>query len=165
MKQNQNDRVSFSFGMKLSLPTKYESADFHVSMTSDVEETESTEGAFNRVKNEVNTYVNKLYSQIRESETGLLDDKLENEENVQTSAQTSKQVTTEKDTRSAPRDRKLLRKQIKEAFLVLEAQKKVTKSAFKAEYLSNKKIDELSDMEVEPVFNKIIKNFPELGLT
>lgn len=147
-----NDRVSYSFGMKLSLPTKYESADFHISLTSDVADGETNEQALNRVKAEVLKYANDSYRDIRSSDDGL------------TQGKTVQPVEKEL---AAPKvkvqDVKSLRKQIKLGFGVLESQKKVTKADFIQNYLNNKKVDELSDTEVTDTYNKIKLNFKELG--
>lgn len=146
----QSDRISFSFGMKLSLPTKYESADFHVSLTSDVNEGETNEQALNRVKAEVLKYANNSYKAIRASEDGL-----------QATPEVAKEVAAPK---AKVQDVKSLRKQIKSAFSVLEAQKKIVKAEFVTNYLNNKKVDELTEDEVTNTYNKIKTNFTELGL-
>ena len=156
----QNDRVSFSFGMKLSLPTKYESADFHISLTSDVGLGENLDQALARIKAKIADEAYKLYNQIRDSETGLLGEQSKNTGNVSTPAK----VQTEQTVPSKAKDTKVLRQQIKSAYAVLEAQKKITKTDFVTQYLLGKKTDELKDEEVNQVINKLKTNFKELGL-
>ncbi len=156
----QNDRVSFSFGMKLSLPTKYESADFHISLTSDVLPSETIDQALARIKSAVADQSYKLYNQIRDSETGLINEQSKNEGNVSEPAK----VQTEQTVPPKAKDPKVLRQQIKSAYAVLEAQKKITKTDFVTQYLLGKKTDELKDEEVNQVINKLKTNFKELGL-
>lgn len=155
MSDKSTDRVSYSFGMKLSLPTRYESADFHVSLTSDVQPGETPAQAFNRVKAEVQEYAARSYTQIRETETGLPDSESKNTGDVAVPAPAAQPKLV---------DPKVYRQQIKTAFSVLEAQKKITKSDFVKNYLNNKKTDDLSDAEVSETLNKLKLNFKELGL-
>ena len=58
------DRVSYSFGMKVSL-AKYESADFHISLSSDVGDGESVEEAFERCKKQVEDESEKKFDELR----------------------------------------------------------------------------------------------------
>lgn len=165
MNQNQPqtpERVSFSFGMKLSMPTKYESADFHVSLSSDVNPFETSVQAFTRVKREVEVYAELAYQQIRASEEGF-----PGTASVPKSAnESSNQKNVPEPVKAAakPTDLKVLRRQIKAAFGTLEAQKKVTKTDFVNKYLFNKKTDELSELEVTKTIVALRENFPELGL-
>lgn len=59
---------------------------------------------------------------------------------------------------------KILRQQIKSAFSVLEAQKKITKQQFVSEYLKGAKVDDLNDEQVNTTLNLIKTTFKELGL-
>lgn len=156
----QNDRVSFSFGMKLSLPTKYESADFHVSWTSDVNPMETIEQAFARVKSNVAAEAYRLYNQIRDSETGLLNEQSRKQEDVGVPAK----VQEKQDLQAKAKDPKILRKQIKSAYDVLKAQKKITNENFVIDYLKGKKLADLKDSEVLDVIDKLKINFKELSL-
>lgn len=161
MNEKQNDRVSFSFGMKLSLPAKYESADFHVSLTSDVNEGETVEQALDRVKREVNAYATKAYNTIRASETGLEEQAADTED---VSAPTITQEEAQVVQAPQPVDIKLVKKQIKSAFAVLEAQKKITKDDFVKNYLNGQKVDQLDEALTLNTLNQIKSNFPELSL-
>ncbi len=156
----QNDRVSFSFGMKLSLPTKYESADFHISLTSDVLPSETIDQALARIRARIADEAYKLYNQIRDSETGLLGEQSKNKGNVPA----PEEVQTKPAIPAKTKDYKVLRQQIKSAYAVLEAQKKITKADFVALYLLGKKTDELKDEEVNKVISKLKNNFKELVL-
>jgi hypothetical protein len=158
-KLSQNDRISYSFGMKLSLPAKYESADFHISMTSDVNEGEGESRAMNRIKNFVHAEVTKAYEAIRQSETGLLNEPLTTKSTPSTDAP----AITEKP-KNKPTDPKILRQQIKLAFGVLEAKKQTTKDTFKSSFLNNKKVDELTENETLFAIIKLRETFPELNL-
>jgi len=161
MTPNQPDRISVSFGMKLSLPTKYESADFHVSLASDVKPGETSTSAFNRVKKEVETYAALTYQQIRNSESGLTHDtqELENQQGNQADVPAPAEPKA-----AVKRDIKALRQQIKQAFGVLEAQKKTTAAGFKSEFLGGKKTDELNELEVTKAIVGLREKHPELGL-
>lgn len=59
---------------------------------------------------------------------------------------------------------KILRKQIKEAFGVLQAQKKISKEDFVTNYLEGKKTEDLTDSQFSATLTKIKEAFPELGL-
>jgi hypothetical protein len=59
------DRVTYSFGTKLNLGN-YESADFHISFSSDVKDGETCESAFNRVKAFVDSESRKAFKEIKE---------------------------------------------------------------------------------------------------
>lgn len=155
----QNDRVSYSFGMKLSLPAKYESADFHISLTSDVGDGETLNQAFERVRNQVHLKVSQSYEAIRQSETGLL-----NENKEAKPAPVTEAPKTEEKPKVKSTDPKVYKQQIKLAFGVLEAQRKITKDAFKTNYLNNKKVDELNDNETLFAIIKLRETFPELKL-
>lgn len=61
--QTQADRVNYSFGMKIGLGD-YSSADFHLSLSSDVRSGETVEEAFERVKTFVEERVEKEYEEI-----------------------------------------------------------------------------------------------------
>lgn len=167
-KEKQNDRVSYSFGMKLSLPAKYESADFHISLTSDVNHDETPTQAFNRVKKEVLEYAREAYKSIRESEDGL--DQPGNDRDVSAPAavvEATPAQAPQVEVKALPvkaRDIKVVKQQIKSAFKVLEAQKKITKDVFVTTYLQNKKVDELTDGEALRVFDSIKADFAELKL-
>lgn len=150
-----NDRVSYSFGMKLSLPAKYESADFHVSLSSDVSPDETLDQAFNRVKAEVMKYADSSYLAIRAAEEGI-----PQKQPVLPAAP----APVQEQSKAKQLDFTALRKQVKNAFAVLEAQKKIVKADFIRDYLSNKKVDQLTDQEILNVINKIKSNFSELGL-
>lgn len=58
----------------------------------------------------------------------------------------------------------VLRGQIKSAFSVLQAQKKVTKEDFVRDYLKGAKADDLNDVDARIVILLIQKNFPEIKL-
>lgn len=58
------DRVTYSFSMKIGLPD-YSSADFHIGLSSDVKEGESSDKAFARVKKWVES---KLEGEVDEIE-------------------------------------------------------------------------------------------------
>lgn len=159
MTQKTNDRVSFSFGMKLSLPTKYESADFHLSLTSDVEQTESFEGALERVKKEVHNAASKIYDQIRASETGLLTSQPEHTVDVPISAPEPKK----EEKKSKASNPKLARESIREAFKILKDQKKVTVEGFKTKFLGNRNLDDIADNELVNIKNLIKAEFTEFA--
>jgi hypothetical protein len=46
--EGQQDRISFSMGLKVNLGN-YESADFHISFSSDLKEGETPKGALKRI--------------------------------------------------------------------------------------------------------------------
>ena len=56
--------MSYSFGMKCSL-AKYESGDFHFTLTSDVKDGESVEQAFERVKKHVEDESEKKFDELQ----------------------------------------------------------------------------------------------------
>lgn len=62
---SESDRVNFSFGMKVNLGN-YESADFHMSLSSDVRDDESPEQALERVKEFVENESEKKFDELRE---------------------------------------------------------------------------------------------------
>lgn len=173
---DQNDRISFSYGMKLSLPTKYESADFHISLGSDLQSGETALQALARVKSQVMEAVSSAYQQIRESDTGVISEQTQvieskpaDTKNVKKAKPESVEarVTQSPETKPASpvvRDTKAGKELIKQAFGVLEARKKITKPEFVAQYLNNKRTDDLNDIEVNTVLTKIRSGFPELGL-
>lgn len=172
MTNTQPDRVSFSFGMKLQTEVKYESADFHVSLTSDVKSNETPEQAFNRVKAEVEKYATQVYSQIRNSEYGITgsneghqDTKSVDEQNTKGSSDGAKQQESlPQASPNKPRDINVLKKQIKHAYGVLEAQKKVSRTDFVKNFLKGKKTDDLNELEVTRVIVELREQYPELGL-
>ncbi len=155
----QNDRVSYSFGMKLSLPAKYESADFHISLSRDVEESEGLDKTLDRVKKQVHQKVAEIYEAIRASETGLLNEGTKQERVPSQNVEKPLEKPTNK-----PIDPRVFKQQIKLAFGVLEAQRKITKDVFKANYLSNKKVDDLNENETLFALIKLRETFPELKL-
>jgi hypothetical protein len=59
------DRVNYSYGMKVSLGN-YESADFHMSLSSDVRDSETPEQALERVKEFVENESEKKFDELRE---------------------------------------------------------------------------------------------------
>lgn len=67
-------------------------------------------------------------------------------------------------TQNSKTEPKVFKDQIKAAFAVLQAQKKITKEVFVKDYLSGLKTDDLNATEVDVVLLKIKTNFPELGL-
>lgn len=156
----QNDRISVSFGMKLSLPTKYESADFHVSLTTDRRIEETLDQAFTRAKSTVADQSYKLYNHIRDSETGLIGEQPKNEGNVSTPTE----VQTKQDVPVKTKDTKVLRQQIKAAFANLKSLNKIDQSEFKQNLLFNKKVDDLNELQLIESIAKIKYRFPELGL-
>lgn len=161
MAEKQQDRVSYSFGMKLSLPTKYESADFHISMSSDVEVgfAETLETTLERVKKEVHNAANKIYAQIRASETGLLTGQSEHTIDVPIPAPEPKKEE-KKPKASNP---KLARESIREAFKILKDQKKVTVEGFKTKFLGNRNLDDIADNELLNIKNLIKAEFTEFS--
>ncbi len=167
MIDKSNDRVSFSYGMKLQLPTKYESADFHVSFTSDVKDGESLLAAQMRVRNQVMLEIAEVYETLRASETGLLNEAPESK--PASESRDTKDVSVSKpEEKPVPetrkKDTKALRQQIKFAFGVLEAKKLVSKADFVTKYLYGKKTDELNELEVTKTIVALRENFPKLGL-
>ncbi len=154
-----NDRISYSFGMKLSLAAKYESADFHVSLSSDIEPNETIETTLDRVKARVHSEIKRCYEAIRASETGLIGEAV-NEEPVP-----CKDVApvVEKP-KNKPVNPRVFKDQIKLAYGVLESKKQTTKDSFKATYLNNKKVDELTESETNFALTELKKNHPELCL-
>lgn len=62
-KIEQADRVSHSFGMKISIG-QYSTADFHLSLSSDVKDGETIEEAMDRVKSIVEERAEKEYEEI-----------------------------------------------------------------------------------------------------
>ncbi len=56
--QNQPDRVSVSIGRKINLGN-YESYDFHVSYSSDLEHSESIDAGYQRVTRQVQKFVDQ----------------------------------------------------------------------------------------------------------
>lgn len=145
--------------MKLSLPAKYESADFHISLTSDVYPGETLDQAFERIRNQVHLKVSQSYEAIRQSETGLLNEGLQTEPKPLETPTKSVEKPTSK-----PTDPRVYKQQIKAAFGVLEAQRKITKDSFKSTYLNNKKVDDLSENETLFALVKLRETFPELKL-
>ena len=61
----ENDRVSYSFGMKLSGPGKYESTSFSLTLTSDVKEEETAEEALKRVTSFVEDQADVKLTELR----------------------------------------------------------------------------------------------------
>lgn len=59
------DRVSYTFGMKVNLGN-YESADFHISLSSDVEAGESLQDAMARVQKFVEGECEKKFDELKE---------------------------------------------------------------------------------------------------
>ncbi|GAC1499921.1 MAG: hypothetical protein NVS1B10_03110 [Candidatus Saccharimonadales bacterium] len=59
----------------------------------------------------------------------------------------------------------VFREQIKTAFGVLQAQKRITKDEFVAEYTKGSKVDDLTDAQVVETLTKLKTNFPELKLS
>lgn len=66
--------------------------------------------------------------------------------------------------RSIGNSAKAIREQIKTAFGVLQAQKKVTKEDFVKTYLNGAKADDLTDDQAMTTITMIKSQFPELGL-
>lgn len=159
MENRTPNRVSYSFGMKLSIPGKYESSDFHVSLTTDQEGTETVSEAFNRAQQEVLAQAEKLYVDIRGSETGLITTSPPQKQSPRSEA-TANPLTLGGLLGNVETCRSL----IKSAFTVLEAQKKTTKAEFKQKYLNNLKVDELQLNELQRIKIQLAQDFPELGL-
>lgn len=157
---SQPNRVSYSFGMKLSLPAKYESADFHVSLTSDLNPGESAQQAFDRIKEEVLTYATASYNRIRASETGLGEHV--NPTPIKTQPQASQEATATVKPKAL--EDKVIRQKIKAALGVLEAKKQVTKADFVSTYLNNKKLADLTELEVTKAIVNLREKYPELNL-
>jgi hypothetical protein len=65
MKEASQDRVTYSFGMKVGLPN-YSSADFHVGFSSDVGPGETREKAFARIKKFVDAQAEKELNEIHD---------------------------------------------------------------------------------------------------
>lgn len=61
----ENDRVNYSFGHKVNLGN-YESADFHISYSSDVKADETPEKALNRVRKFVEAKAEEKLDELRE---------------------------------------------------------------------------------------------------
>jgi len=59
------DRVNYSFGMKVNLGG-YESADFHISLSSDVRPHESPAQALKRIQQFVSEECEKQYEELKE---------------------------------------------------------------------------------------------------
>jgi hypothetical protein len=59
------DRITYSYGMKIGLPN-YSSADFHVSMSSDVKPDETKDKAFARIKKFVDAQAEKELNEIND---------------------------------------------------------------------------------------------------
>lgn len=150
----QLDRVSYSFGMKLNVGN-YESVDFHVSLASDVEDGESFQEAMDAVKKEVEEYAKKTYTTLRESNKAP--ERKADTKDVPASAKLEEK-------KDKPRDPKILKKQIKSAFSLLESQKKITKEEFVSGYLNGQKVDNLSDQQTLTVIEALKANFKELSL-
>jgi len=64
------DRLSYAFGMKLPGAEPYSSIDFHVSLTSDVKEEETSDEAFKRIKDTVEQWSDDEYTRISEIREG-----------------------------------------------------------------------------------------------
>ena len=62
---SESDRVNYSYGMKVNLGN-YESADFHMSLSSDVRAGETPEDAMERVKFFVENESEKKFDELRE---------------------------------------------------------------------------------------------------
>ena len=62
---SESDRVNYSYGMKVNLGN-YESADFHMSLSSDVRVGETPEDAMERVKFFVENESEKKFDELRE---------------------------------------------------------------------------------------------------
>lgn len=65
MKQ-QPDRISYSLGMKVNLGN-YESADFHISLSSDVESGETNEQALSRLQSFVEDACAREFEKLKEA--------------------------------------------------------------------------------------------------
>jgi hypothetical protein len=63
----EQDRISFSFGRKLSTPIKYEMADVHISLSTDVRKGETIEQAIARAAEIVEKQVLDKCDEIRDS--------------------------------------------------------------------------------------------------
>ncbi len=159
MNNGQPQRISYSFGMKLSLLAKYESADFHVSMTSDVDDSETVEQAMNRLKHFVHLEVGRSYEAVRASETGLIGEAVKQEP-----VPCKDVAPVVEKPKNKPVNPRVFKDQIKLAYGVLESKKQTTKDSFKATYLNNKKVDELTESETNFALTELKKNHPELGL-
>lgn len=57
------DRVSYSFGMKINI-AKFETADFHISIESDVKAGETVETAIDRVRTQVEKESEKKFDEL-----------------------------------------------------------------------------------------------------
>lgn len=57
------DRVTYSFGMKINMGN-YQSADFHVGLSTDVKEGETRDKAFARAKKYIDTRVEEEMNEI-----------------------------------------------------------------------------------------------------
>ncbi len=145
----ENERVSYSFGMKVNLGN-YQSADFHVSLSSDVQSNETSVTAYNRVKKEVETFAELAYQEILAKQSG-------DKKDVPTPAEPKKEAP-----KAAPIG--VLKQQIKAAFGVLQAQKKIDAAGFKTKYLSNKKTDDLNELEVTKAIVALREDFKELKI-
>lgn len=67
MKQKgEPDRINYSFGMKVNLGN-YESADFHISLSSDLKEGETEDEAYERVRKFVQDKAEEEFDNLRRS--------------------------------------------------------------------------------------------------
>lgn len=57
-----------------------------------------------------------------------------------------------------------LKAQIKQAYVVLKAQKKITKEDFVKDYSNDVKVDDIADEEIIKIIAKLKVNYPQLGL-
>lgn len=66
--------------------------------------------------------------------------------------------------RNGTSDSGVIKAQIKNAFAVLQAQKKITKEDFISKYLCGNKVDDLTEFQANATRTMLKQDFPELGL-
>jgi len=173
--EKQNDRVSYSFGMKLSTGN-YQSSDFHVSMTSDVNTGETSEQAFERVRKEVLQYAQLSHDAIRASETGLI----KTEEKIATNVYKSvdKPQNTKESKREPPKVHTTngnesekskteaigiaTKAAIETIYSKLKAEGKTDAKTFKAKYLAGIPLSTMAPQIQEEVLSKLKTDYPGL---
>src|ERR1700761_5892004 len=143
-KTGQNDRVSYSFGMKLSLPEKYESVDFHINLSSDVKDGESTESAFLRVKAIVHDQAADKFSELRREGYGVVEDSAEK---VLAPAKPVEKVVISKATQAM----------IKTAFLTMQERHGLNTEKFKKEFLGGRGLSTVPESEYDSIYATINK--------
>ena len=155
MKEKDPDRVSYSFGMKINVGN-YESKDFHVSLTSDIRDGETTEKALDRVRHEVEKYAQECHKRLSVKETTETREVSTAESKtgktkVKTSkpAETTKVITTEQT------------EEITEVFSKLADANEIDAVVFKAKYLNGKRISQLTDEEANLAILGLKNDFPK----